>query len=137
MKQSFSKQGLMLVYPGFQNEAKIYQCNRIVEEFQTLGIQIDKIEKVGKAIKKSFVHLQIFKCVKMAVVNVCVDAEIVFYNAFHFVHIFARKIGICCLCLHSSLLLSAGNKLSLLSCSEIHLMRKSIKVLAGRLVAVV
>ena len=44
MKQSFSKQGLMLVYPGFQNEAKIYQCNRIVEEFQTLGIQIDKIK---------------------------------------------------------------------------------------------
>lgn len=44
MKQSFSKQGLMLVYPGFQNKAKIYQCNRIVEEFQTLGIQIDKIK---------------------------------------------------------------------------------------------
>ena len=31
MKQSFSKQGLMLVYPGFKNETKIYQCNRIVE----------------------------------------------------------------------------------------------------------
>ena len=53
MKQSFSKQGLMLVYPGFQNEAKIYQCNRIVEEFQTLGIQIDKI-KVDEQNKKTF-----------------------------------------------------------------------------------
>lgn len=44
MKQSYSKQGLMLVYPGFQNEAKIYQCNRIIEEFETLGIQIDKMK---------------------------------------------------------------------------------------------
>jgi len=39
-----SKKGLILIYPGFQNEAKQYQYNRLTEEFEKLGIKIDKIK---------------------------------------------------------------------------------------------
>lgn len=37
-----NKKGLILIYPGFQNEAKQYQYNRIIEEFNKNGISIDK-----------------------------------------------------------------------------------------------
>lgn len=40
----FSKKGLILIYPGYQNEAKQYQYGRIIEEFAKLGITIDKLK---------------------------------------------------------------------------------------------
>ena len=39
-----NKKGLILIYPGFQNEAKQYQYNRIIEEFYNKGISIDKLK---------------------------------------------------------------------------------------------
>ena len=39
-----NKKGLILIYPGFQNEAKQYQYNRIIEEFYNKGIIIDKLK---------------------------------------------------------------------------------------------
>lgn len=44
MKKEFSKKGLILIYPGYQNEAKQYQYGRIIEEFTRLGILIDKLK---------------------------------------------------------------------------------------------
>lgn len=44
MKKEFSKKGLILIYPGYQNEAKQYQYGRIIEEFTRLGISIDKLK---------------------------------------------------------------------------------------------
>lgn len=44
MKMEFSKKGLILIYPGYQNEAKQYQYGRIIEEFAKLGITIDKLK---------------------------------------------------------------------------------------------
>lgn len=43
MKQYYKK-GLILVYPGEQNEAKLYQYNRLIEEFEKQGIEIDKLK---------------------------------------------------------------------------------------------
>ena len=39
-----NKKGLILIYPGFQNEAKQYQYNRLIEEFNQKGISIDKLK---------------------------------------------------------------------------------------------
>ena len=39
-----NKKGLILIYPGFQNEAKQYQYNRLIEEFNKKGISIDKLK---------------------------------------------------------------------------------------------
>lgn len=39
-----NKKGLILIYPGFQNEAKKYQYNRLIEEFNKKGISIDKLK---------------------------------------------------------------------------------------------
>lgn len=44
MKKEFSKKGLILIYPGYQNEAKQYQYGRIIEEFTKLGITMDKLK---------------------------------------------------------------------------------------------
>ena len=44
MSKEFSKKGLILIYPGYQNEAKQYQYGRIIEEFAKLGITIDKLK---------------------------------------------------------------------------------------------
>lgn len=43
-KKQYNKKGLLLVYPGEQNEAKQYQYNRLIEEFGKLGIIIDKLK---------------------------------------------------------------------------------------------
>jgi hypothetical protein len=42
-KRLFNR-GLILVYPGYQNEAKLYQYNRLTEEFEKLGVTIDKLK---------------------------------------------------------------------------------------------
>lgn len=42
--KSFYKRGLILIYPGLQNEAKVYQYNRLIEEFKKLGIEINKLK---------------------------------------------------------------------------------------------
>lgn len=47
--EKYYRKGLILIYPGYQNEAKIYQYNRIIEEFEKLGIKID-IVKVDEII---------------------------------------------------------------------------------------
>jgi hypothetical protein len=39
-----NNKGLILIYPGYQNDAKKYQYNRIIEEFNKLGITIDKLK---------------------------------------------------------------------------------------------
>lgn len=39
-----NKKGLILIYPGYQNEAKQYQYNRLIEEFNKKGISIDKLK---------------------------------------------------------------------------------------------
>lgn len=39
-----NKRGLILIYPGNQNEAKLYQYNRLVQEFEKKGIVIDKLK---------------------------------------------------------------------------------------------
>ena len=44
MEKQYDKKGLILIYPGFQNEAKQYQYNRIIEEFNKKGIDIDKLK---------------------------------------------------------------------------------------------
>lgn len=44
MEKQYYKKGLILIYPGYQNEAKQYQYNRLIEEFEKLGIKIDKIK---------------------------------------------------------------------------------------------
>ena len=44
MEKQYYKKGLILIYPGYQNEAKQYQYNRLTEEFEKLGIKIDKIK---------------------------------------------------------------------------------------------
>lgn len=38
------KRGLVLIYPGYQNDAKLYQYNRLIQEFEKLGIKIDKFK---------------------------------------------------------------------------------------------
>lgn len=42
--KSFYKKGLILIYPGPQNEAKLYQYNRLIEELKKHGIEIDKLK---------------------------------------------------------------------------------------------
>lgn len=42
--EKYYRKGLILIYHGYQNEAKIYQYNRIIEEFEKLGIKIDTIK---------------------------------------------------------------------------------------------
>lgn len=44
MKKEFFKKGLILIYLGYQNEAKQYQYGRIIEEFTKLGITMDKLK---------------------------------------------------------------------------------------------
>lgn len=44
MGGNFTKTGLILIYPGYQNEAKQYQYGRIIEEFNKLGITIEKLK---------------------------------------------------------------------------------------------
>ncbi|MCL2037816.1 RimK family alpha-L-glutamate ligase [Candidatus Saccharibacteria bacterium] len=39
-----SYKGLILIYPGFQNDAKKYQYGRLIEEFVKLGIEVDKLK---------------------------------------------------------------------------------------------
>ena len=39
-----NRKGLILIYPGYQNDAKKYQYNRIIKEFNKLGIDIDKLK---------------------------------------------------------------------------------------------
>ncbi len=39
-----NQKGLILIYPGFQNEAKLYQYNRMIEEFNKLGMAIEKLK---------------------------------------------------------------------------------------------
>ena len=34
LNKQYYKKGLILIYPGFQNEAKQYQYNRLIEEFK-------------------------------------------------------------------------------------------------------
>lgn len=44
LKRMKNKKGLILIYPGFQNEAKQYQYNRLIEEFNKKGISMDKLK---------------------------------------------------------------------------------------------
>ena len=39
-----TNKGVVLVYPGFQNDAKKYQYNRIIEEFSKRSIDIDLLK---------------------------------------------------------------------------------------------
>lgn len=58
-----NKRGLILIYPGFQNEAKQYQYNRIAEEFEKLGIIIDKlkVDEVITSVENGKSNLQVDK----------------------------------------------------------------------------
>lgn len=61
MKKEFSKKGLILIYPGYQNEAKQYQYSRIIEEFTKLGITMDKlkVDEVIFGIQNSIASLNV------------------------------------------------------------------------------
>lgn len=56
-----TNKGLVLVYPGFQNEAKKYQYNRIIEEFSKRNIEIDllKVDEIIFEIKNSKANIQL------------------------------------------------------------------------------
>lgn len=56
-----SKKGLILIYPGFQNEAKLYQYNRMIEEFEKLGITMEKlkVDDVIISVENSTTNLQV------------------------------------------------------------------------------
>lgn len=61
--KNYFKRGLILIYPGYHNEAKIYQYNRIAEEFEKQGILIDKlkVDDVIIDIQKEKMNLEIEK----------------------------------------------------------------------------
>jgi hypothetical protein len=61
MEKIYYKKGLILIYPGHQNEAKIFQYNRLIEEFEKLGIQIDKlkVDEVTISVKNSKFNLSL------------------------------------------------------------------------------
>lgn len=61
IKKDFSKTGLILIYPGYQNEAKQYQYGRIIEEFTKLGITMDKlkVDEVIFGIQNSIASLNV------------------------------------------------------------------------------
>lgn len=63
MSKEYYKKGLILIYPGFQNEAKLYQYNRIIEEFEKLGIIIDKlkVDEIIKSVENGISNLQVDK----------------------------------------------------------------------------
>lgn len=42
--KQYNKKSLILIYPGYQNDAKLYQYNRLIEEFAKFGIVIDKLK---------------------------------------------------------------------------------------------
>lgn len=65
-----SNTGLILIYPGFQNDAKKYQYGRLIEEFENLGIKIDKlkVDEIFFAIENGRANLDIAKydfCVQL------------------------------------------------------------------------
>lgn len=59
MKKYFNR-GLVLIYPGHQNEAKLYQYNRLIEEFEKRGIIIDtlKVDEVIISVEDGKFKLQ-------------------------------------------------------------------------------
>lgn len=63
MSKEYFKRGLILIYPGFQNEAKLYQYNRIIEEFEKLGIMIDKlkVDEIINSVENGNSNLQVDK----------------------------------------------------------------------------
>lgn len=63
MSKEYFKRGLILIYPGFQNEAKLYQYNRIIEEFAKLGIIIDKlkVDEIINSVENGISNLQVDK----------------------------------------------------------------------------
>lgn len=63
IEKQYYKKGLILIYPGFQNEAKQYQYNRLIEEFNKKGISIDKlkVDDVIFSVENGISNLQVEK----------------------------------------------------------------------------
>lgn len=61
--REYYNKGLILIYPGYQNEAKQYQYNRLIEEFKKLGIEIDilKVDDITISIQNGKSNLDISK----------------------------------------------------------------------------
>ena len=58
---NMTNKGLVLIYTGYQNDAKKYQYNRIIEEFAKRNIEIDllKVDDIIFEIENNKANIQI------------------------------------------------------------------------------